>query len=285
MSTEILKEIETALSIKGEWMGKLSLNLIKGVSPFNARKHRIEENIHQLEDSIGLTGEIREPLTLNQDFQIVKGQRRYIVAKRWKFKEVPVIIRMYKDRMVELADSHCENQLTYPLSTEDDEDVIYTLAKQWGQEKTAQHLGISTARVSNVVRFREAPEKFQEMFKDESIRVQRHGLAFFKEITKKEGVESAIKQTKLWKELPDLDRDQVIKDWRLGEPVDLSERLKRARTRYKNLPQYNLFTMRLDKSLSSKLTAVARKMNKDKLELISEILQEWVEKHKRLPEV
>lgn len=285
MSTEILKEIETALSIKGEWMGKLSLDFVKGVSPFNARKHRIEENIDQLENSIGLTGEIREPLTLNQDFQIVKGQRRYIVAKRWKFKEVPVIIRMYEDRMVELADSYCENELTYPLRSEDVDDAIYTLAKQWGQEKTAQHLGISIAKVSNVVRFREAPEEFQEVFKDESTRVQRHGLAFFKEIMQKEGLESAMKKSKLWKELPDLDRDQVVKDWRLGEPVDLFGRVKRTKKRGKRQPEYDLFTIRLDKSLSSKLTAVAKKMNKDKQELISQILQCWMEENKGLAEV
>jgi len=274
----LVQEINEALKAKGEWLGKVPLELINGISPYNARKHRIEENIEELENSIGLTGRISLPIVLNQNLQVVCGQRRYIVAKRWNFKEVPVIVRQYNDKYTELADSFNENELTYPLPTEDLEDTIYTLAKAWGEEKTSEVLGISIARISNIVRYREAPEEVQQVLEGEPARVKSKWIKPFKEILAKEGPEALLKKGPEIISLPDHDQDQLIKDYRAGEPIDLYRRKKAARSEQ----EYELFTIRIHKEISSFLSKASKKMNKDKQELINEILRTWMEEHKGL---
>jgi len=221
----IKSEILKALEEKREWHGKIPIELVAGVSPFNARKHNIEEHIEELENAIGLTGEIREPLTLNQSLQIVKGQRRFLVAKRWNFKEIPVVIRVYKDKLEELLDSRNENMLTFPLCGQDEEDVVYTLAKKWGEERTARRIGKSIAYVSDIVRMREAPEPIKEVFKGQPLRKQRKALTILKDILEKEGPKAALEKGKLIMQLKDHDIDQYGKDYRAGEATDLHARV------------------------------------------------------------
>jgi len=289
---ELRREILEGLETKGEWIGKIPLEWIRGVSPYNARKHRIEENIQELENSIGLTGEVRNSLTLNQDFQVVQGQRRYIIAKKWNFKEVPVIIRKYEDRLLELVDSRNENQLTYPLCSEDEEDVVCTLVKAWGESKTAQILGKSIASISNIVRFREAPEAVQETLKDASSRIKAKLLAVLTDICEKKGPEEAIKVGKIVSQYKDLDVDQYVKDYWKREPIDIYERLKRGKKEKpkerrikRKEEQYSLLTLRLPKKISYGLSQLAKKFNKDKLDLILEVLERFIEEHKGLLKV
>lgn len=277
------EEIREALESKGVWMGKIPKDMIRGVSPYNARKHRIEENIDQLEQSIGLTGEIRESLTLNQDFQIVKGQRRAIIAGRWKnISEIPVIIRKYEDKMEELADSYCENQLTYPLSSEDVVDVIYTLYKKWGLEKTSRKTGVSKSKIEQIKLHREAPEVIKKAMEGAPLRAKRIMLSPLRDILKKEGPEAVLEKGKILRELPDHDKDQFRKDYRAGEPIDLHSRLEKAKAR---ADEYELFTIRIQKKTSSGLTKVAKKLKKDKQDLINQVLRQWLEEHKGLLEI
>ena len=275
------EEIEKALEARGEWIGKIPLEIIQGISPYNARKHRIEENIEELENAVGLTSEVRDALTLNQDFQIVKGQRRYIVAKRWNFKEVPVIIRKYPDKLLELLDSRNENQLTYPLCSDDEADVIYTLAKAWGEEKTSQYIGRSIAYVSNIVRFREAPEPVKEALEGTSMKVKKMGIAFLKDVLKKEGPEKTLEVGKVFREMPDRDQEQAVKDYRAGEKVDFHGRYEKAKVKTE---EYDVFTIRILRIVSSYLNKVARNLKKDKTNLINNILKSWMEEHSGLAE-
>jgi len=181
--------------------------------------------------------------------------------------------------MDELADSYVENELTTPLSSVDKEDVIYTLAKVWGEAKTAQVLGISVAAVSNVVRFREAPKEVQAALEGASSKDKKQLQAIFKQVLEKEGPQKLRQIAPKVRQMSDRDKEQFAKDYRAGETVNIDARHFKSLKSIGPERIYESFTIKLKKTISSALTKISRKLKKDKLDLIEEILEQWIEEH------
>ena len=278
MEESLRKEIEEALLSRGEWLGRISLSDISGISPMNARKHLIDKEMEELQKSIGLSGEIYTPIGLNPKFQIVKGQRRFIVAKEWKIQTVPVIIRTYRDEEQELVDSFNENQLTTSLETLDREDAIRKLGKKYTQKQVGDYLGLSQTYIGKFLQVDNSPDPIRNELNNSGmpLRDQIMILPRAKEILAELGPEKAIEFIVKTKTVPTRDKETICKDAAAGATVDLEERKKMVEKKANPKDNYTQFNIRLKCSIDDKLNKISKKTGIDKAVMINEAIATYL---------
>ena len=276
MEESLKEEIHNALAEKGEWFGRIPLEDIKGASPNNARKHHVEENIEQLENSILLTSEVRIPIILNQDFQVVCGQRRWICAMKARLKEVPVVVRMHNNKIDELVDSYNENMLTQSLTNVDQQDAVKKIVDVLGVKKAAEKLGMNIATVSLMYSRLTIPD---QSLKKEVSKLSRRGWRAISgtvhRLLKEDKSAEALKLVKSAQTLLDPDLEQLIADVKRMEPVDFEERIRRSR---EGCEKWEYMTLRIDMNLHATLTKICRITKMDKQVLINKVLGDFVKK-------
>ncbi len=119
-------------------------------------------NIQELADSIKIYG-ILIPLVvspLEEDyFQIIAGERRWRAAKLLDLKEVPVIVRSFKENeKIEVA--LIENVQRVDLSPLEQAVALYRLHQEFSlsSEEIARKIGKAVSTVSNLIRLLKLPD-------------------------------------------------------------------------------------------------------------------------------
>lgn len=144
-----------------EKVRKISIEKI--VPTDNQPRSRFDQiNIQELADSIKVYG-ILIPLVvspLKEDyFQIIAGERRWRAAKLLGLKEVPVIVRSFKENeKIEVA--LIENVQRVDLSPLEQAVALYRLHQEFSlsSEEIAHKIGKAVSTVSNLIRLLKLPD-------------------------------------------------------------------------------------------------------------------------------
>ncbi len=130
-------------------------------------------NIQELADSIKIYG-ILIPLVvspLEEDyFQIIAGERRWRAAKLLDLKEVPVIVRSFKENeKIEVA--LIENVQRVDLSPLEQAVALYRLHQEFSlsSEEIARKIGKAVSTVSNLIRLLKLPDYAKKSLLDHLI--------------------------------------------------------------------------------------------------------------------
>lgn len=149
--------------LPGEEVREIELSRIVP-SPLQPRKQFNDEQIRELSESIREHG-IIQPLILrevDQQFELVAGERRWRAATLLKLDKVPAIIREVSDRdVLELA--LIENLQREDLNVIEEAEAYRRLATEFGlrQEDIARHVGKSRAAVANAMRLLDLADQVQ----------------------------------------------------------------------------------------------------------------------------
>ncbi|AUB32157.1 ParB/RepB/Spo0J family partition protein [Spiroplasma floricola] len=139
----------------------ISIDLLKP-NPFQPRKTFEEEELNELAESIKIHG-IIQPIIINNQNEIVAGERRTRAAKIAGLKEIPaIILELSSDQMEEFA--IIENIQRVDL-LDIEEAVAYKKLStnlKLKQEEIAIRVGKSRSHVANIMRLLNLPQKVQD---------------------------------------------------------------------------------------------------------------------------
>jgi ParB family chromosome partitioning protein len=141
-------------------------------NPYQPRHRFVPESLEELTASIQEKG-ILQPLIarkMQNDYEIVAGERRWRAAQRAGLSEVPVIVRDYNDQeMLELA--LIENLQRDDLNAVEEARSYKRLIEEFEvtQEQAAERVGKSRVAVTNALRLLRLPEKILEWIEEERI--------------------------------------------------------------------------------------------------------------------
>lgn len=141
-------------------------------NPYQPRKIFDAKAINELRDSIKIHGVLRPIILRNTDkgYEIVVGERRYLMTKEAKLKEIPAVVRdLTEEEMMEL--SVIENLQREDLSPLEEAESYQFLMKKLSltQAKLAERVGKSRPYIANFVRLLTLPEEVQVMLRDGSL--------------------------------------------------------------------------------------------------------------------
>ena len=143
---------------------KIRKILIKKIIPTdNQPRSKFDQaSIQELADSIKVFG-ILIPLVVSplkdDNFQIIAGERRWRAAKMIGLKEVPVIVRSFKEsEKIEVA--LIENVQRVDLSPLEQAIALYRLHEEFSlsSEEIARKIGKAVSTVSNLIRLLKLPD-------------------------------------------------------------------------------------------------------------------------------
>ena len=127
-------------------------------SPLQPRKHFAQGQLDELMNSIRQHG-IIQPLivrTVNGNYELIAGERRWRASKELGLTEIPIIIREATDHEV-LEMALIENIQRKDLDPIEEAEGYVRLAREFGmkQETIAKRVGKSRAAVANAMRLME----------------------------------------------------------------------------------------------------------------------------------
>lgn len=133
------------------------------------RKAFEEESLQELADSIKQFGIIQPLVVMKKDdyYEIIAGERRWRAAKIAGLKEIPVVIKEYKDEeLVEIA--LIENIQREDLNPIEEAVAYKRLMEEFKltQEEVAKKVSKSRSAVTNSMRLLKLPEEIQNMVVD-----------------------------------------------------------------------------------------------------------------------
>ncbi|MEE1313605.1 MAG: ParB/RepB/Spo0J family partition protein [Lachnospiraceae bacterium] len=136
------------------------------------RKNFDDESLQELADSIKQFGIIQPIVVQKKDeyYEIIAGERRWRAAKIAGLKEVPVIIKNYKENeIVEI--SLIENIQRENLNPIEEAQAYKTLMEEFGlkQEEVAGKVSKSRSTITNSLRLLKLTEEVQKMLMEEKI--------------------------------------------------------------------------------------------------------------------
>jgi ParB family chromosome partitioning protein len=142
---------------------EVSLDLIYA-NPYQPRKEFSDEKLTELADSIKQHGIIQPLLVreVNNQYQLIAGERRLRAAKLAGLTTVPVVIREMNDRaMMEVA--LVENIQREDLNPIEEANAYQRLITEYNltQEEIAQHVGKSRSAIANTLRLLNLPVAVQ----------------------------------------------------------------------------------------------------------------------------
>jgi ParB/RepB/Spo0J family partition protein len=138
-------------------------------SPFQARKSLDDETLKELADSIRELGGLINPLTVRAKgegrYEIIAGERRWRAVKLAELTQVPVVVVKATDRQARIM-GLIENLQRERLNAMDRAMALVALkdvlkAKSW--TPVAKRIGLSHARISQLVALTQTPEPVQKL--------------------------------------------------------------------------------------------------------------------------
>ena len=118
-------------------------------------RKRIRQDLGDLEalkDSLRTYG-LLNPITLNKDYELIAGERRFRASKLAGLKKVPVIIKNYSERQIKEI-SLIENLQREDLNPIEAANAMRSLMDEYGltQEDLADRIGKSRPAIANTLR-------------------------------------------------------------------------------------------------------------------------------------
>jgi ParB family chromosome partitioning protein len=142
---------------------EIALHLIH-TNPYQPRKDFSDEKLTELAESIKQHGIIQPLLVreVNNEYQLIAGERRLRAAKLAGLTAVPVVFREMNDRtMMEVA--LVENIQREDLNPIEEANAYQRLINEYSltQEEIAQHVGKSRSAIANTLRLLNLPTTVQ----------------------------------------------------------------------------------------------------------------------------
>ena len=140
--------------LKGEMIEKISVDLLSP-GQYQPRKRFDEESLQELADSIIEQG-LMQPVIVRKvenNFEIIAGERRWRAAKLAKLDTIPVIVRDINDRTASII-ALIENMQRVDLSSIEEAEGIKKMIDEFGMthEEASDAVGKSRSAVSNLLR-------------------------------------------------------------------------------------------------------------------------------------
>ena len=140
--------------LKGEMIEKISVDLLSP-GQYQPRKRFDEESLQELADSIIEQG-LMQPIIVRKmenNFEIIAGERRWRAAKLAKLDTIPVIVRDINDRTASII-ALIENMQRVDLSSIEEAEGIKKMIDEFGMthEEASDAVGKSRSAVSNLLR-------------------------------------------------------------------------------------------------------------------------------------
>ena len=173
----------------------ISVPLAKIVSnPYQPRKYFEKEKIDELAQSINTYGLLQPILLTKVDnvYQIAAGERRFLACSSLGWKEIPAIIREYRQSNL-AAVAMIENLQRENLDFIEEAYGYRRLIEEFNltQEVLAQRLGKSQSTIANKLRILNLPEEIINELKKEKL-TERHARSLLK-LNSSEEQKEAIK--------------------------------------------------------------------------------------------
>jgi len=166
--SDIVGVIENDKTIAKSVSVNIDINLLKP-NPFQPRKVFNEEELTELSESIKIHGLI-QPLIINNNNELVAGERRLRASKLAGLKEVPVVILNLSElQMEEFA--IVENIQRVDLLDIEEAVAYKKLSKnlKLKQEEIATRVGKSRSHVANIMRLLNLPDNVQKAMMEKKI--------------------------------------------------------------------------------------------------------------------
>lgn len=166
--SDIVGVIENDKTIAKSASVNIDINLLKP-NPFQPRKVFNEEELTELSESIKIHGLI-QPLIINNNNELVAGERRLRASKIAGLKEVPVVILNLSElQMEEFA--IVENIQRVDLLDIEEAVAYKKLSKnlKLKQEEIATRVGKSRSHVANIMRLLNLPDNVQKAMMEKKI--------------------------------------------------------------------------------------------------------------------
>ena len=147
---------------------KLNVKEIKP-NPYQPRKDFDQTGLQELADSIKENG-VFQPILVRKamsGYELVAGERRLRASKLAGLKEIPAIVKDFKDKeMMEI--SLLENIQRKDLTPIEEANAYDQLIKKlnYTQEQLGKRLGKSRANISNLLRLLTLPKEVQKLVND-----------------------------------------------------------------------------------------------------------------------
>jgi len=136
-------------------------------NPYQPRVNFAEESIKELAESIKVHG-ILQPIivtqSINEEYQIVAGERRLLAAKYLGLTEVPAIVKKVTPQE-HLILSLIENLQREDLNPIEEAQGYQQLIDEFGltQEELAKYIGKTRPYIANTLRILKLPEKIKAL--------------------------------------------------------------------------------------------------------------------------
>jgi ParB family chromosome partitioning protein len=140
--------------LKGEMIENVSVDQLSP-GQYQPRKRFDEESLQELADSIIEQG-LMQPIIVRKvqnNFEIIAGERRWRAAKLAKLDTIPVIVRDINDRTASII-ALIENMQRVDLSSIEEAEGIKKMIDEFGMthEEASDAVGKSRSAVSNLLR-------------------------------------------------------------------------------------------------------------------------------------
>jgi len=277
---------------------KLDINKISKVSEHNARKEYPKTDLPSLKSSLISSGINTRPIVLDENWEVIEGNRRYNAAKDAHLKEV-FVIRKKMTEIEKIQRSFMENELSVPMTEKDRKDFVITMEKKGlTLEQIASAVGRSTDSIRNWRRYGVQPDAFNTLPEEVKPTVSQK----FDELSsKKQTVISRIVKNKSISNTPEAieklviygdqstlsDLQQVSKDVKQGLfDTNTAQKMDTVITKAvdvrANSDNYILYQFRFSKELASHLNwAFLVFKDKSKDVIIEDVLLDWVSQERK----
>lgn len=145
-------------------------------NPLQPRQEFDREKLMELANSIR-EGDLLQPIVVKKDkegYEIVAGERRWKAFNILKEKEIPAVVREFKDENDVLEKSLIENWHRVNLKSIEGENAIYSLWKSGNYSsilEMSKKTGISDGTISHIIKTKETrnQDAYRDISKDERI--------------------------------------------------------------------------------------------------------------------
>jgi len=286
----LAEESPSKVSEFAEFLGveKVEISKLK-VAPTNNRiVVPTPEEREILVNSVKAVG-ITEPLDVNEKYEIISGQLRFLCAKEAGISEVVVKKWRFKSPYHERIFSLLTDTARTPLTDKDKYNFVVNALKEGKTiEQIAYDLGLSPVTVRGWYNWGKSPEVIDLIEKEIGNEEAKEVLDAYYDvgIKKKESIDAILETPKYAKdpkksmelirsslEIPTRELDNIKKEVSVGLDVDLSHRKELLEQETK------LFNLRIPENLFLKITKTMAKEGKTDLhKLILELLEDWVKR-------
>lgn len=198
------------------------------------REHIDEEQLENLAKTYAKQG-IIQPIEVDENYQIIVGERRWQACKIAGLKTIPCKIVRGLSQEDKLERALIENIQREDLTELEKAKTIKKLIdmKGWSERSAADHLGISKTYIHNLLALFEVPEEIKEMIKQKKI--TSSDAAELAKLEPKEAVKIAKQSAKEEKNQRDFIRNKVAEIKRRKEAEKRKEEKRQIEEQLKEI--------------------------------------------------